>query len=147
MMHLLAQTITPPSSGDFWNPMNYQWLGGDRFLVFCVLAAFAVLGYLIFSWTLGPSGCLSTAIKQITERVVSFIGTIEANSTTTTETLKKHMDSCDRIHVPGGPCNVIQMEAAAHHAAEALRNIGQGKPCDEQADAIHNVLRSGTVKE
>ena len=73
-----------------------------------------------------------------------YVATIEAKTITQTEILRRHMENCDRIHHPGGACNVEDFREAGHSVAEMGRKIGEkvGADVEQYANTIHKSLRT-----
>ena len=152
-MPLLAQssttttTVTP--SGNWSDPTSWASLvdkigvGGFLF-VFCSLVA----AFLAWKWGTVIVNCLfgeKGYIALFYARLDTFLGHVEENQKVLTTTMETHLGNCTTIHAPGGPCNVVDMREAGHAAAEALRKIGNGKPCDTEADAMHKALRNQSL--
>ncbi len=133
-----------PTSGDFWNPASWATLTKEVgvagvFLFFLLVMLSLALGYIL-------KRCLAKGgfVEQIVVSGREYAATMEANTVTQTEILRRHMENCDRIHVPGGPCNVEDLREAGHSFAEAVRKIGKesGADVDQHMDSVHKVLRS-----
>jgi hypothetical protein len=145
----MPATPSAPVGGDFWNPANWVdlareiGLGGLLLIIFFL--SFIFLAHRIFAWTIGSHGWLRTLFDRAFVRMEQFTATIEHNSTTTANTLARHMDSCNTYHAPGGPCHVVSLQNAAHAGAEAIRAMSKGTDNETEVghhvDRIHEVLR------
>jgi hypothetical protein len=107
MFQLFAQgtdagvALTPPSSGDFWNPSNWQWLGGDKFLLLCMMGFF-----MWFVWrALSKWDVHLDRSEKLQGAQIRF---------------------CGRVHQSGGVGNNESILKAGHAAASVLEAMAQG---------------------
>ena len=117
---------------------------GGFFFVFCslVTAFFAwSWGGIIVNRLFGENGVIERGYNALS----SFLDATKANQDKISTLFSNHINSCQQIHEPMGPCNVKDMRLAGHSAAEALRELARGTPNEktvaEHADDMHAILR------
>lgn len=129
MLTLLAEVaptthpgLQAPTSGDFWNPANYSWLGGDKFLVLVFAAAL-----LYFVWkALGKWDTHLSRQEKLTQSQFTL---------------------CTQVHSPGGTANLSDFRDCGHDLADVLQEIGdgvgKGDAVKKKLDRVHQKLRNG----
>jgi len=142
----VSQELTNPSA---WDSL-FQTLGFEGGLViFLIAVGLAVtagagfLAYKVARWLFGEDGWLQKATMKLVERVCTFMDASELRLDSVVAKLQKHGEDCDARHANLGPSNVKSLENAGHAAAEALKKIGRGEHCDEEAGLIHLALGGG----
>lgn len=119
--------VTPPTSGDFWNPSNWSWLGGDKFLLILfggVVAAFA--------WRFLARG-LDKWDKHLSRQ--------EALTSS-------QLTLCRQVHGEGGTSNLTDFRDAGHDLVDVLQDLGTGispqtgEKIKPKIDEIHRRLRN-----
>ena len=140
-------TVTP--SGAWADPAAWAeftktvGLGGFLFVfVTLVTAAFVwKFGGIIVNRLFGENGVIERGYNAMS----SFLEATKANQDRISILFSNHINSCQQIHEPMGPCNVKDMRLAGHSAAEALRELARGTPNEktvaEHTDDMHAILR------
>lgn len=125
-MMILAQTITPPSSGDFWNPTN--WVQFVEKIGVAGFFALVLFGFFIwFLW------------RALTKW--------EDHLNRSEDLTKSQLKLCKWAHGTGGIANNENLEQAAHAAADAMQTIADGvspetgRAAKQSIDKIHEKLR------
>ncbi|MCE5267233.1 MAG: hypothetical protein LLG00_05050 [Planctomycetaceae bacterium] len=117
----VSHSVQVPTSGDFWNPANYSWLGGDKFLTLVFAAAL-----LAFVWR-----ALSKWDRHLSRQE---------------KVIKAQFALCTQVHQIGGTANVSDFRECGHDVADVLQDIGDGVGKGEvvkaKLDRVHQKLRN-----
>lgn len=149
---LFAQTTTTTTvvpSGSWADPVAWgQFMDrggvGTFLFVFITLVTAAFVwkfGGVIVNRLFGDNGVIERGYNAMS----SFLDATKTNQEKISTLFSAHINSCQQIHEPMGPCNVKDMRLAGHSAAEALRELARGTPNEktvaEHADDMHAILR------
>ena len=137
-MEVFAQTTVITPSGNWADPASWSALAehigpvGFIFVFLTLVASF-------FMWKWG------TIIVNKLFGDDGWLDGIRKNQETVAKLFETHIGKCNLIHEEGGPCNVVDMRKAGHHAAEAMRELAKGTPNERavsgHADNIRSALR------